>query len=507
MLLRSHHYVDQILAALGEGIIGLDDDCRVLFTNPWVEEMLRMPEQQMLGKRLCEATGLRLGVCAPSCSRFCRVSQIVDERRPVYRDELTVGAAEETRHVALTVRAIFESSGNGEQLIGAIAGFSDISDRKRAQAAERDAARMEAATTLAAGIAHDFNNLMVGVLGNAEMLKMDLAENSSACAMLEEITRVGRRAADLSQQMLAYARGGRRETVEMDIAALVYEVLRPLKASCPPAIQFAVNPESGLWSVKGDTHQIRQVLKNLLINAIEAVGERGRIEVTMGNATGSAANDQDVPPGTWVWISVRDNGCGIHAEVRDRIFEPLFSTKAVGRGIGLAAVQGIVRNHGGSINVDSIPDKGTRFHVLLPSSGRPLMRLDETQVTRRSPVGQTVLVVDDEEMVRRVAQVILERHGFAVLSAPDGRTAIDIARNHRGRIDAALLDVGMPGMGGDVVFGPLRAARPDLKIILCSGMSLEDGMQSLLEQGVTLFLPKPYDPQTLTEAVEKVLSV
>lgn len=507
LLWKSHHYAEQVLAALGEGLIGLNADCRILYMNPATEKMLGIAEEDALGLRLCQAGSFRIKSCTGLKDNNCAIVRMLNNGDQVYRDEIFITSGDARIPVGITMRAIFESNAEGnEELVGAVLGINDVSDRHRAQASEREFARLEATTTLAAGIAHDFNNLIVGVLGNAEMLKMDLADNPQACAMLEEISSVGRRAADLSQQMLAYARGGRRETVEIDLPAIIRDVLKSLQAISSPTVSFQLQYPQDIWMIRGDTNQVRQIVKNVLMNAVEAVNESGQISVTLHNIE----SWKDVPgqnqqrPGHAVCLSVHDNGCGMDAPTRERIFEPFFSTKSMGRGLGLAAVYGIVRNHGGVLNVSSQPGDGSNFDIYLPSTGKAPSRPGEVEKSERK---QSVLIVDDEDLVLRISQVILERQGYEVLTARDGKTAMEIAKTHSGPIDVALVDIGMPDIDGRKLFRPLRDARPKLKIIACSGMALDGNHGEMAEDGMVDFLPKPFDPGTLTRTLAKALAM
>jgi two-component system, cell cycle sensor histidine kinase and response regulator CckA len=400
--------------------------------------------------------------------------------------------------------------GPGKTMGGFLVHVTDITDRRRSENGMLRASRMEATATLAGGIAHDFNNLMVGVLGNAELLREDLASDHAAVGMIRDIIRSARRAGDLAQQMLAFAQGGKYHPQRMSLNEVVRKTLRLQRGSLPPKVEVEQDVDPQLWSIVADPSQMSQILMNLCLNAVEATAGRGSIRVTTRNAELSGEDVRDRPgllAGRHVRLTVEDNGCGMDAETIDRVFEPFFTTKFQGRGLGLSAVYGIVKNHGGHIAVKSQVGHGSTLVIHLPAvDGEGGQRRDAGEASVGAIEGEKIiLVVDDEEVVLDMAQRALERIGHCILTATNGREALEIAERHEGEIHLALLDLGMPVMDGEEVFPLLRQARPQMPIVLCSGFGLDATARRLLDAGAVAFIQKPFRLNELLPVIERVL--
>lgn len=380
--------------------------------------------------------------------------------------------------------------------------------RIRTEEQIRSSSRLEATATLAGGVAHDFNNLMVGVLGNAELLRMDLADNSEVQPMLDDIVEAAQRAGLLAQQMLAYARGGRYRPQAININKVVQETLDFQQRRVPMGIQLERRLEESLWTVNADPTQMSQVVMNLCNNAVDALGEQGLIIVGTENVElGFNATDaqEGIPPGRYVCLSVEDTGCGMSEEVRSRVFEPFYTTKFQGRGLGLAAVYGIVKNHGGNLIVHSEESVGTVFKVFIPATE---MEASETVPMEEGlPKGtETILLVDDEQLVLKATRSLLEKLGYKVLIAQDGKHAISLARSHPTEIHLAILDLGMPVMSGSEAYPLLAQARPQMKIIICSGYDMKHTSETFAQQKGTLFVQKPFRASILAPIIRRALS-
>ena len=383
----------------------------------------------------------------------------------------------------------------------------DITERKRAEKAQVQASRMEATATLAGGIAHDFNNLMMSVMGNAELLKSQLRDNAEAQEMLGDISRIAARAGELAHQMLAFAQGGKYQNRRLNLNEIIHQTLHHRKLAVSN-VRFELHQEPALRLVEGDPTQIGQVLLNLLLNAVEAMEDRGgtiairteNIEVDQGRPD----RFPDLKPGSHVSMSVKDTGCGMSAEVLARAFEPFFTTKFQGRGLGLAAAYGIVKNHGGNISVQSAVGAGSTFTVCLPAKEAqeeplPSMPLD-------IPTGtETVLVVDDDPIVLSVTEKVLSHLGYRVLTCPASEEAIKLVSSFSDDIPVALLDMFMPQMTGTELLPHLKAARPGIKVILCSGYVWDETMRDLERSGVDAFLEKPVQMDILGRTIRRVL--
>lgn len=410
----------------------------------------------------------------------------------------------EIKWISMTAAAVMGPQGEPQYLVAII---MDIGDRKQAEQAMLMASRMEATATLAGGIAHDFNNLMVAVLGNAELLRMQLVADAEAMGMLGDIAQAAQRAGELAQQMLAFARGGKYQPVSMNLRSSIHEVLKLQAHSFPPEITIRRHIEPDLWNVFADPVQMNQVMMNLCINAAEAIVGRGSITITAQNYVIGGPSFQEHPelkPGQYALLTVEDDGCGMPAEVKAHVFEPFFTTKFQGRGLGLAAVYGIVKNHGGLIAVHSEEGVGTIFKVYIPATEVSSART--SPVLRDIPLGtETVLVVDDDTIVLNVTRKILECLGYMVLVAHDGKEAVDVARTHEGPIHLALLDLGMPVLTGSEAFPLLLEARPALKVVIASGYELDEAAQTLLDAGALGFIQKPFRVEVLGKEVRRAL--
>jgi signal transduction histidine kinase/CheY-like chemotaxis protein len=381
-------------------------------------------------------------------------------------------------------------------------------DRRTAEA-RAVAARMEATATLAAGVAHDFNNLMTGVMANTEVLRRDLQGDSPALQTLGTIIECADRGGRLAQQLVAFARGGKYQPAVVDVNAVVRDTLRVESHTLGEGVSVETRLADDLLPVEADPTQLSQVVSNLHRNAVEAVGRSGRITITTRNVRHGGERPpalSDLPDGDYVALAVADSGPGMTDATRARIFEPFFTTKAGGRGMGLAATYGIVAHHGGQIDVQSATPGGTLFMVYLPASARQAPR-------RPSPAGvtadaaATVLFVDDEVAILSATRRLLEASGYRVLTAESGHDAIQIARNAHTPIDVILLDLRMPGLSGIETFGPLTAAQPGARVVLCSGYELEGAARRLLDSGAAEFVQKPFRLEDLTAAIQRALAV
>lgn len=404
---------------------------------------------------------------------------------------------------------------------GCVATFFDVTARKQAVedrlAFERqlqETQRLEGLGVLAGGIAHDFNNLLTGILGNASLGRLDLQPQQAGLgASLNNIEQAALRASDLCRQLLAYAGKGRFVIQRLDLSALVQETAHMLEVSINKKTVLQLLPAAGLPAIQGDATQIRQVLMNLVINASEAIGDRqGIVTVQTGGARVSAdylrrfAIHDHLADGDYVVLEVSDNGDGMSAETQARIFDPFFTTKFTGRGLGLAAVLGIVRGHKGAIKVYSEPGRGTTFKLLFPactsadaSPARPVSAPIPWRGKGR------VLIIDDEPFVRTVAEQIFRTLGLTPTLARDGVEAIELLRASPDAFAVVLLDLTMPRMDGEETLRNLRLINPGLRVILTSGFNEQSTTQRFVGRGLAGFLPKPFTIEMLTEQLRKVM--
>lgn len=383
----------------------------------------------------------------------------------------------------------------------------------RQQERLRQSQKIESIGVLAGGIAHDFNNLLTGVLGNASLALDSLPAGSPNRAPLQAVVQASERAAHLTRQLLAYAGKGRFVIEPLDLSQQVREIGALVQTSIPSAVQLRLDLGEGLPAIDADASQIQQIIMNLVINGAEAIpeGRSGTVIVTTGiqevdqGYLASTLADTPIAPGTYVSLEVHDTGIGMDQETQARIFDPFFTTKFTGRGLGLAAVMGIVRGHQGALKIYSTPGRGSTFKVLLPAS-KGSVEKPKPPVDAAIPAGQgTVMVVDDESIVRQVAKAALERFGYSVILCEDGSTAVNVFRSMNGDIPVVLLDMSMPVMSGEETFRHLRAIRPDVKVILSSGYNEVEAISRFTGKGLAGFIQKPYTAGRLGETIRSVL--
>jgi two-component system CheB/CheR fusion protein len=403
-----------------------------------------------------------------------------------------------------------------DRIEGVVITFSDVTRLKQVEQDRRElegrvlhAQKLESLGVLAGGIAHDFNNLLTGVLGSASLALELLPEDSPVGTLIQHIERAGRRAADLTQQMLAYSGKGKFVVTAVDFSELVQGMAELLKASISKKVALECDFSKDASLIEGDATQLRQLIMNLITNAAEALGDTGGSVVVRTGLIdadsallGAMLHEDDLPEGLYVFVEVTDTGCGMDTETQEKMFDPFFTTKFTGRGLGLAAVQGIIRGHHGAIQLRSAPGQGTCFRVLFPASKQPLVRRIAEEPILAMPCGTgTVLVVDDEDLVRLVAQGILEGAGFTVLTADSGRAALEAFSEHREQIDVVLLDLTMPDLGGEEVYLEMSGIRPALAVVVLSGYDEEHVTERFAGIGPVEFLAKPYQAADLIAKV------
>ena len=393
----------------------------------------------------------------------------------------------------------------------------DITERKHAEEERQmlekqllHAQKLESLGVLAGGIAHDFNNILMAIMGNAEIARMRIDKGSPAIKNLQNIEQASVQAADLAKQMLAYSGKGKFIIEHLDMNYLLEEMLHMLEISISKMAVLRLNLASSLPSIEADAAQIRQVIMNLVINASEAIGEKsGEISIRTGCITCDKSylknnwNDKDIHEGLYVFLEITDTGCGMAEETLNKIFDPFFSTKFTGRGLGMAAVLGIVRSHKGTIKVYSEQQKGTTFNLLFPACGRPVEILNsETRQDEWKGEGK-VLLVDDEESVRCIGSEMLTELGFTTITANNGRDAVEIFKANPD-FTLVILDLTMPHMDGEQCFDELREIKPDVKVIISSGYNEQEATQKFVGKELAGFIQKPYKLSALKETIKRI---
>ena len=365
---------------------------------------------------------------------------------------------------------------------------------------------------LAGGIAHDFNNILTGILANTEIVKNQLPASPQRLAPLKAIERASQRLAALADQMLVYSGRGNPKMEILDLDELMHEMVQLLHSSLNKKAKLVERPNGNLYPVRGNASQLRQVVMNLLTNASDALGDNaGEIFLSTGMIDsahpGPHSLPKDLPQGLYVYLNIVDFGCGMDERTLKRLFEPFFTTKGEGRGLGMAAVRRILKEHHGTIEVTSTLGKGSMFTVLLPAEEKslPLPRSSELADTppTRALANQTVLIADDEELVRNVVCSALQNAGYQVLEARDGQEALEVFRRYP--VDVVLLDISMPRIGGAETFAELRRVRPQTRVLFSSGYGEEVAAPLLRTHQGVAFIKKPFLLQKLLTEVEGLL--
>ena len=489
----------RIVTTTQEGVWTVDAAQRTTFVNQRMADIVGYAPEELLGRALLEfippeETTLLAGKFAE------RRAGVHDryEHHFIRKDGSRVA-------VQASTSPLLDEDGT---FVGALAMVRDVTELRQLAARVLHGQKLESLSVLAGGVAHDFNNLLAVVLGNVGVARAELPAELPVQALLADAETAASRAAELTAQMLAYAGKGRFVVQRLNLNRMIGEQLQLMSAVISKKARLETELAEELPEIEGDVAQLRQVLMNLITNASDALGDgpgvitlqTSVIEADRALLVGAYLND-NLSPGRRVCLTVRDTGCGFEAAAQTRIFDPFFTTKFTGRGLGLAAVVGILRGHKGAVLVESTPGRGSCFRVLLPCAS-PLAA--QTRSAERAPRRDgLVLVVDDEPGVRMAARRVLERGGLRVCVAVDGREAISAFAARQAEIDVVLLDMTMPHLRGDEVYRELRRIRGDVRVVLSSGFSDPALVADI--GGEVGFLAKPWTPQQLLAAVDAAL--
>ncbi|HUB34051.1 MAG TPA: response regulator [Bryobacteraceae bacterium] len=490
-------------------------DCSglVTFMNPAAQREFGFPADELLGHRLdqrlrfygpngalLEGPDYPVNRCLTTATRTTGVDGIFLCRSG---DEIDVAAS------------IAPISQNGV-VSSAVVILHNLTERKRTEERLRQKQKLESIGLLAGGIAHDFNNILVGVLGNASFAQDLLRPGTQIHSILDRIIDASQHAAHLTRQMLAYSGQGRFVVEPVDLSKLVPEFMKLVEGSIPAKVNVRLQLADALPPVMADAAQMQQVIVNLVLNAVEAIGDRkGTITIRTGLSQPDARcfadelNRSGLPTGECVYLQVEDTGCGMDAATKARMFDPFFTTKFTGRGLGLAAVAGVVRGHHGAICVETNPGLGSSFRVLLPVSAESIPPVVApprlTASTRRNHAGQVILVVDDEPVVLQAATQALTAQGYTVLQADSGPKAVELLRQQDQPISLVLLDLRMPGMDGPETLAKMREIRPDLEVVISSGYGETETRAFFEGKQISGFIQKPYTASGIAAVVEAAL--
>jgi len=519
----SRQQLIDIVDFLPDATFVVDNEKRVLYWNKAMEEMTGVSKGEMLGQGDRAYTEPFYG------ERRMNLLDLLDMDREELRAKYTnIFRKGESLYAEAFAPALYGGKGshiwaivaplyNAEGIrVGAVESIRDITELKRVEDERLEfeqqilhSQKLESLGVLAGGIAHDFNNILMTIMGNADLALMRINRESPALENLHRIEQGAAQAADLAKQMLAYSGKGRFVIENIDLNLLIQEMVHMLEVSISKNAVLRFNLHQHLPSVEADATQMRQVIMNLVINASEAIGDKsGVIAITTGcmDCDSTYLKDfwliENINEGLYVYLEIADTGCGMDREILNKLFDPFFTTKFTGRGLGMAAVLGIVRGHKGAIKVYSEMGKGTTFKILLPASDRPAELFDEASNHDDWRGSGTVLLVDDEETVRGIGSELLKELGYNVITAVDGKDAIEKFKTISD-ITFVLLDLTMPHMDGEQCFRELRQLKPDIKVIMSSGYNEQEVTQKFVGKGLAGFIQKPYKLSVLKNAILK----
>jgi two-component system, cell cycle sensor histidine kinase and response regulator CckA len=503
-LRRSEEHFRSLIENSSDVFTVLAEDGAICYSSPSVERVLGYKPEDNKGASIFSL--IHPDDVARIREVFRRAMQQVDEPQHI---ELRIRHKDGTWHsLEASGKTMTDPSG---ELRGVI-NYRDVTNRKRLEEQLRESQKMEAIGHLAGGVAHDFNNLLQAIHGYTTIVLEDLAPGDSHREDLQEVEKAAERAARLTNQLLAF---GRRQTIkptDLDLNEVVANLMKMIQRIIGEHIVLDIIPGHNLGTIHADRGQMEQVLVNLCINARDAMPEGGRITIETENVLFDSEycrTHEWSKPGWHVLLSATDTGCGMDQKTLDRVFDPFFTTKEVGEGtgLGLSTVYGILRQHDGMVRVYSEPAKGTTFKVYLPCIERPAAVVGNKIESPVKGGNETILLAEDEEVVRELGKRILEDAGYRVLPASDGEEALRVFHTHSETIDLALLDVVMPKVGGREALARMREAQPHLRALFASGYSMNGSQMSPLSGESAELIQKPYGPRNLLRKVREVLDV
>ena len=492
-LLSAKKHFEVIMNNMSEGIFEITQEAKIVYANPSAISLTGMTEEKLL------------------TSDFYELFQ--EDQREGMKN--LASDAESAAQIKVD-ESLFDL--NGKQVSvsflsvddpvnrSLVAVIKDITFRKQMENKLRDARRAQAIATMAGGIAHNFNNALSVITGNIELLKMSIPEAEIIKKYTDEMDKSAYRMANLTSQLLSYAEGGKYEVKIISANEIVENTLSLIQHTMDPGIHVEKNIADNVSRVQADFTQIQMIISAIVANAQEALEGKGFIKISVKNEKidGVPMSRLNEVPGNYVCFSVEDSGKGMDRETKNKMFDPFFTTKNQGRGLGMAAVHGIVKNHDGSISVNSKPDVGTKVDVLLPAVDTDIT--DGVTKSMKTVNGtRTVLVIEDEEMVLDVSRKMLEKLNCHVLQARNGSEAGNIVKNYTGDIDLAIMDICLPDMMGGALYPIISKACPKMKVLISSGYSLEGPARKILDAGAQGFIQKPYSFSALSKKLEEVL--
>ncbi|UCG99961.1 MAG: PAS domain S-box protein [Deltaproteobacteria bacterium] len=497
-LIHTKNFLQNILDSSIDGIIATDLQGRVISTTLNIKDLTGYDQLELIGKKVNTFYGKGVEDEKKIMSELMAKGELRNHEMKLKKKDGGL--------INVNISASLLKNEKGE-IIGTLGIYRDIIEKKKLEAQVLQSHKMEAIGTLAGGIAHDFNNLLMGIQGYTSLVLMDVSSTHPHYERLKGIEQQVKSGAELTRQLLGFARGGKYEVKPTNINDLI-EKSSTMFARARKEIKIYRGYEKDLWTVEADQGQIEQVLLNLYVNAWQAMPGSGELYLETENVTLDAnyVEPYHVEPGKYVKISVKDTGLGMDKETQQRVFDPFFTTKEMGRGtgLGLASVYGIIKNHGGIINVSSEKGKGTTFTIYLPASKKEIT--EERELTHEVSRGKgTVLLIDDEDMIIDVGSQILKKMGYELLLARGGKEAIQLYKENKDKIDIVILDMIMPDMGGGETYDRMKEINPDIKVLLSSGYSIDGQATQILKRGCNGFIQKPFDIKELSNKIREIL--
>ena len=497
-LRESEEKYRMLLEACPDPMVAYDMEGAVIYLNPAFTQVFGWTPEELLGKRIDYVPEENLPETQMMIDKVMAgesFSGIKSRRYTKQRDILDV---------SISVATYLDRDGIP---VGSVHTFRDITERKRLEVQLRQATKMEAIGTLAGGIAHDFNNLLMGIQGNASLMLMHMDSTHQYHARLRNIEKQVQSGARLTSHLLGYARQGRYEVKSLDLNKLLEETSETFGRTRKDITVYRELDED-LFAIEADQAQIEQVLLNLFVNASDAMPGGGDLILRTMNTTHHDMKGKlyDPKPGDYALFTVTDTGIGMDRKTMERIFDPFFTTKEMGRGtgLGLASAYGIVKGHGGYIDVESEKGYGTTFSIHLPVSDKRVHKAVKGAGHFVTGTG-TVLLVDDEEMILEVGRELLKAMGYQVLTARDGKEAIETYKENQDNIDIVLLDMVMPDIGGGEAYDRMKEINPDIKVLLSSGYGIDGQATEILKRGCDGFIQKPFSVEDLSQKLSEIL--
>lgn len=438
----------------------------------------------------------------PNFKQHLQTEKDINEPVPIHFRIITQGGKQ--RWISHSCRSVYNENG---KYLGQRGSNRDVTESKKLQIKQFKQQRMESIATLAGGVAHQFNNALAVITGNMDLMQEDISPNDAVEHYTHEIKEATDRMTRLTAQLLAYARGGKYRVQDIELNGFITETVPIIRHKLSENLEIHTPPQSGDLTIHGDPIQLQMVLSAVLTNAHEAMDGHGKIYIAcekINAGTKDKALPVELSPGEYVCLSIADNGKGMDEETRERIFEPFFTTRFEGRGLGMAAAFGIITNHNGTIKVASQKNKGSTVSIFIPLVPHEAESTPPNAASKPTEIAphHTILIIEDEESVMIVCRQMLQRMGYHILEADTGEKALALAGDADNKMDLALLDVMIPDIQGDLLYPRLKKLRPELKVLVTSGYSLDSPARDIIRAGAEAFLQKPFTTAALAHKIK-----